>query len=134
MDCQGRNNAPALRFLFQIANKATQECPCGYFNHPDKECICGNNTVQRYLSRISGPLLDRIDLHIEVTPVQFEELSARQTAESSSVIRGRVMQTRALQKQRFESLQDIHCNAQMSTKLTREICKVDEPGKKLLKT
>ncbi|MGJ1412025.1 YifB family Mg chelatase-like AAA ATPase [Sphingobacterium thalpophilum] len=113
---------------------AMNPCPCGYFNHPDKECICGNNTVQRYLSRISGPLLDRIDLHIEVTPVQFEELSARQTAESSSVIRGRVMQTRALQKQRFESLQDIHCNAQMSTKLTREICKVDEPGKKLLKT
>lgn len=109
-------------------------CPCGYFNHPEKECICGSNTVQRYLSKISGPLLDRIDLHIEVTPVLFDQLSTTHKAEDSLTVRSRVIQTREIQKERFDSLPDIHCNAQMSTQLTREICQVDEHGKKLLKT
>jgi len=113
---------------------AMNPCPCGYFNHPEKECICGSNTVQRYLSRISGPLLDRIDLHVEVTPVPFDELSTKRMAEDSSTVRRRVIQTREIQKERFNSFPDIHCNAQMSTQLTREICQIDASGRKLLKT
>lgn len=113
---------------------AMNPCPCGYFNHPEKECICGSNTVQRYLSKISGPLLDRIDLHVEVTPVQFEELSGSRPIENSLMVRSRVIQTRAIQKKRFESYPDIHCNAHMSTKLTRAICQIGEPQKQLLKT
>ncbi|PUV23306.1 YifB family Mg chelatase-like AAA ATPase [Sphingobacterium athyrii] len=113
---------------------AMNPCPCGYFNHPEKECICGSNTVQRYLSKISGPLLDRIDLHVEVTPVQFEELSASRPIENSLMVRNRVIQTRKIQKQRFESYPDIHCNAHMSTKLTRAICQIGESQKQLLKT
>ncbi|RKO73563.1 ATP-binding protein [Sphingobacterium puteale] len=113
---------------------AMNPCPCGYFNHPEKECICGSNTVQRYLSKISGPLLDRIDLHVEVTPVQFEELSGSRPIENSLMVRNRVIQTRAIQKKRFESYSDIHCNAHMSTKLTRAICQIGEPQKQLLKT
>lgn len=113
---------------------AMNPCPCGYFNHPEKECICGSNTVQRYLSKISGPLLDRIDLHVEVTPVQFEELSGSRPIENSLMVRSRVIQTRAIQKKRFESYPDIHCNAHMSTKLTRAICQIGESQKQLLKT
>ena len=113
---------------------AMNPCPCGYFNHPEKECICGSNTVQRYLSKISGPLLDRIDLHVEVTPVQFEQLSASRTTENSNAIRKRVIETRQIQKKRFDSFPEIHCNAQMSTQLTRELCQISESGMKLLKT
>jgi len=113
---------------------AMNPCPCGYFNHPEKECICGSNTVQRYLSKISGPLLDRIDLHVEVTPVQFEQLSASRTTENSNAIRKRVIETRQIQKQRFDAFPEIHCNAQMSTQLTRELCQISESGMKLLKT
>ncbi len=113
---------------------AMNPCPCGYFNHPEKECICGTNTVQRYLSKISGPLLDRIDLHIEVTPVLFDELNTTRSIDDSRTVRRRVIQTREIQKERFKSFPDIHCNAQMSTQLTREICQIDEPGRKLLKT
>lgn len=113
---------------------AMNPCPCGYFNHPEKECICGSNTVQRYLSKISGPLLDRIDLHVEVTPVQFDELTASHPSENSLTVRNRVIQTRDIQKQRFESHPNVHCNAHMSSKLTREICQIGEPQKKLLKT
>jgi len=113
---------------------AMNPCPCGYFNHPEKECICGTNTVQRYLSKISGPLLDRIDLHIEVTPVLFDELSTTRSVDDSRTVRRRVIQTREIQKERFKSFPDVHCNAQMSTRLTREICQIDEAGRKLLKT
>ncbi|WP_293938096.1 YifB family Mg chelatase-like AAA ATPase [Sphingobacterium sp. UBA5996] len=113
---------------------AMNPCPCGYFNHPEKECICGTNTVQRYLSKISGPLLDRIDLHIEVTPVLFDELSMTRSVDDSRTVRRRVIQTREIQKERFKSFPDVHCNAQMSTRLTREICQIDEAGRKLLKT
>ncbi len=113
---------------------AMNPCPCGYFNHPEKECICGTNTVQRYLSKISGPLLDRIDLHIEVTPVLFDELSKTRSVDDSRTVRRRVIQTREIQKERFKSFPNVHCNAQMSTRLTREICQIDEAGRKLLKT
>lgn len=109
-------------------------CPCGYFNHPDKECVCAPNTVQRYMSKISGPLLDRIDLHVEVTPVTFDKLSDKRKAESSKSIRERVEHSRVIQKDRFIKFKDIHCNAQMNAPLIREICDLDEQGKKLLET
>ena len=83
-----------LHTFWSIANKATQVCPCGFFNHPEKECLCGPGIVQKYLSKISGPLLDRIDLHVEVTPVNFDELSSSRKAEKSSEIRARVMKAR----------------------------------------
>ena len=90
--------------------------------------------VQKYLNKISGPLLDRIDIHVEVTPVPFEELSGDRVAESSEVIRKRVEKARAIQEERFEDMEGVHCNAHMSTKALRSLCKVDAAGLKLLKT
>ena len=113
---------------------AMNPCPCGFHNHPEKECTCSPGVVQKYLSKISGPLLDRIDLHVEVTPVDFNELSSSQSAEKSEAIRNRVIATRQIQSDRFDTAPHIHCNAQMSSKTVREICQVDEPGKALLKT
>ncbi len=112
---------------------AMNPCPCGYYNHPEKECICGAPIVQRYLSKISGPLLDRIDLHVEVTPVEFSELSSIRTSEKSNVIRQRVMLAREIQKERYVLQKSIHSNAQMSSKLVREVCQIDEKGTLLLK-
>ncbi len=109
-------------------------CPCGYYNHPDKECICGASVVQRYLSRVSGPLLDRIDLHVEVTPVPFKELTSTKSAEKSESIRLRVVQARKIQKERFQHHKQVHCNAHMDSKLLREVCVIDDTGKSLLKT
>ncbi len=108
-------------------------CPCGFYNHPEKECICGPGIVQKYLSKISGPLLDRIDLHVEVTPVNFNELASMQPAEKSAVIRERVMQARTFQDRRFAQLQGIHYNAQMSPNMVRNICDIDEGGRSLIK-
>src|SRR5436190_15909318 len=82
--------------------KPTQVCPCGYFNHPEKECTCSAVMVQRYLAKISGPLLDRIDLHVEVTPVAFTELSSTKTSENSDAVRDRVIKAREIQATRFE--------------------------------
>lgn len=107
-------------------------CPCGYYNHPEKECSCSPGIVQKYLSKISGPLLDRIDLHIEVTPVPFKELSNNRTSEKSDDIRERVVKAREVQKLRFEQLENIHSNAQMGAKQIREYCQIDETGKQLL--
>lgn len=112
---------------------AMNPCPCGYYNHPEKECICGTPVVQRYLSKISGPLLDRIDLHVEVTPVEFTELTSSQNTEKSQLIRYRVIQARQRQALRFSSNEQVHCNAQMSTKAVRDICLIDDQGKLLLK-
>ncbi|WP_199118629.1 YifB family Mg chelatase-like AAA ATPase [Pedobacter sp. ASV28] len=108
-------------------------CPCGFYNHPEKECLCGPGVVQKYLSKISGPLLDRIDLHVEVTPVNFSELSSARQAEKSSLIRQRVMKAREIQDQRFEQLEGMHANAQMSSNMVRQICEIDEVGKSLIK-
>src|SRR6476469_10694299 len=80
---------------------AMNPCPCGYYNHPEKECVCGPGVVQKYLSKVSGPLLDRIDLHVEVTPVNFDELSSERKAERSEVIRARVIKAREMQEIRF---------------------------------
>ncbi|MCR9154156.1 MAG: YifB family Mg chelatase-like AAA ATPase [Bacteroidetes bacterium] len=108
-------------------------CPCGYFNHPEKECVCSPNLVQNYLSKISGPLLDRIDLHVEVTPVPFEEISSTAAAESSLKIRERVLGARAKQDQRFKVESGIYSNAQMHSKQLRKVCKLDAPSMELLK-
>lgn len=109
-------------------------CPCGFYNHPEKECICAPGLVQKYLNKISGPLLDRIDLHVEVTPVSYDELSEEQKAEKSSVIRDRVIKAREVQSERFANTKEIHCNAQMSTRQVRMICELDNAGQNLLKT
>jgi magnesium chelatase family protein len=106
-------------------------CPCGFYNHPDKECVCGPGIVQKYLNRISGPLLDRIDLHVEVTPVKLDELSSNRKAESSIHIRERVIKAREKQLERFSG-KGIHCNAQMQTQLTREECALDATCHSLL--
>ncbi len=108
-------------------------CPCGYYNHPEKECVCAPGMIQRYLNRISGPLLDRIDIHIEVTPVPFNELSKMRESEDSETIRYRVIKAREKQEERFEKHQHIHTNAQMSSKLLREHCEIDKAGQNLLK-
>lgn len=108
-------------------------CPCGFFNHPEKECTCAPGVVQKYLSKISGPLLDRIDLHVEVTPVNFEELSSKQQTEKSSAIRNRVIKARAIQSKRFQHQENLHANAQMSSNTVRQICQIDETGQNLIK-
>jgi magnesium chelatase family protein len=108
-------------------------CPCGYYNHPEKDCVCSPGVVQKYLSKISGPLLDRIDLHVEVTPVSFSELSNKEVGESSDTIRKRVIIAREIQEKRFEKKEGIHANAQISSKTLKEICEIDQTGKDLLK-
>lgn len=109
-------------------------CPCGYYNHPEKECVCAPGVVQKYLNKVSGPLLDRIDLHVEVTPVPFKELSAERTSEKSEAIRNRVIKARVIQQERFKSIKEVHCNAQMTSKMLRSYCRIDETGKQLLQT
>lgn len=109
-------------------------CPCGYFNHPEKECTCSPIVVQRYLNKVSGPLLDRIDLHVEVTPVSFNELSSQRTSEPAEAIRVRVQKARDIQTKRFEETPGIYNNAQMSSKQLKEICQINSIGQNLLKT
>jgi magnesium chelatase family protein len=108
-------------------------CPCGFFNHPEKECTCGPGIVQRYLSRISGPLLDRIDLHVEVTPVAFSELSSTQQYEKSVSIRERVIKARDIQGERYKNNDGVYANAQISSKQLKEICVISTAGQNLLK-
>lgn len=108
-------------------------CPCGFFNHPEKDCTCAPGVVQKYLSKISGPLLDRIDLHVEVTPVNFEELSSNQQTEKSSAVRTRVIKARAIQSRRFQHQENLHANAQMGSNTVRQICQIDETGQNLIK-
>jgi magnesium chelatase family protein len=110
-------------------------CPCGYYNHPDKECLCAPGQVKKYLSKVSGPLLDRIDLHVEVTPVSYEELSNRDyKSETSKNIVDRVIQAREIQHERFKDSNGIYCNAQMNGRMVNEVCKLNTAGTKLLKT
>ena len=109
-------------------------CPCGYYNHPEKECVCAPGVVQKYLNKISGPLLDRIDLHVEVTPVSFAELTKERLSEKSEDIRARVVKARDIQEERFKENENVYCNAQMSSKQLRTICKITDEGKQLLKT
>ncbi len=121
---------PASTMLIASMNP----CPCGYYNHPDKDCLCAPGMVQKYLSKISGPLLDRIDIHIEVVPVSFDKISDDRLSEKSEVIRARVEKAREIQTERFKDEEGIHCNAQMSSKLLRKYCRPDEAGMNLLKT
>ena len=133
-------------------------CPCGYYNHPDKECTCPPGAVSRYLNKISGPLLDRIDLHVEVVPVPYAHLSGGASGESSFSIRERVMAAREIQRQRYENwgktagaglspgagaglfpgqpgqaLPGIYCNAQIGNRLLRSFCRIDAAGERLLR-
>ena len=108
-------------------------CPCGYFNHPDKQCTCPPGAVQKYLNKISGPLLDRIDLHVEVTPVAFSELSSTQQFEKSERIRERVIKAREIQAERYKDNEGVYANAQMSSKMLKEICVINTASQNLLK-
>ena len=108
-------------------------CPCGYYTHPTKACVCNPGQVQKYLNRISGPLLDRIDLQIEVTPLPFEQLSNLTPGESSATIRERVIRARQIQERRYAELTGIHCNAQMSSRQLAQFARPDEKGLQLLK-
>jgi magnesium chelatase family protein len=109
-------------------------CPCGYFNHPEKDCVCGPGMVQKYLSKVSGPLLDRIDIHIEVTPVDFDQLADTRKAESSNHIRDRVIRAREIQDSRFSEKEGVYSNAQMSSTTVRSVCQINQAGQNLLKT
>ncbi len=109
-------------------------CPCGYYNHPDKDCVCGPGVVQKYLNKVSGPLLDRIDIHLEVTPVAFNELTSLRSGEKSEVVRERVVKARDIQAKRFEGMHNIYANAQMNSKLLHSVCAVTDEGRTLLKT
>ena len=108
-------------------------CPCGFYNHPERECTCPPGAVQKYLNKISGPLLDRIDLHVEVTPVAFSELSTTKEQENSASIREKVIRAREMQEKRYENNPGIYCNAQMSSKMLKEICVISQVGANLLK-
>ncbi|MBQ5958891.1 MAG: YifB family Mg chelatase-like AAA ATPase [Bacteroidales bacterium] len=105
---------------------AMNPCPCGYYNHPDRECVCKPGEVQKYLSKISGPLMDRIDLHVEVLPVAYNELSDTRRGEPSAEIRKRVISARKIQELRFKDCPGIHANAQMTTKLLQQYCSLDQ--------
>jgi magnesium chelatase family protein len=109
-------------------------CPCGFYNHPEKDCVCSPGIVQKYLNKISGPLLDRIDIHIEVVPVPFEKLSETTESESSEIIRKRVIGAREIQANRFKDYKSMFCNAQMSSKMLRKYCEINKAGTELLKT
>jgi magnesium chelatase family protein len=108
-------------------------CPCGFYNHPDKECTCPAGAVQKYLNKVSGPLLDRIDLHVEVTPVAFSELSAERNGENSESIRKKVITAREMQAERYKDHPGIYANAQISSKMLKEQCVIDTVGQNLLK-
>ena len=108
-------------------------CPCGFYNHPEKECTCGPGMVQKYLNKISGPLLDRIDLHVEVTPVPFSELTKKENGEASETIRNRVIIAREIQEERYKETEGVYANAQMSSKQLKEICVITQAGQTLLK-
>ncbi|MBO4804643.1 MAG: YifB family Mg chelatase-like AAA ATPase [Paludibacteraceae bacterium] len=109
-------------------------CPCGYYNHPDRPCVCGPGVVQKYLSRISGPLLDRIDLHVEIVPVPFEKLSDAAPSEPSAVIRERVIMARMIQQERFKDSPGVFCNAQMSSRQLHQYAVLDTASSSLLKS
>jgi magnesium chelatase family protein len=109
-------------------------CPCGYYNHPEKECVCAPGIVQKYLNKVSGPLLDRIDLHVEVTPVSFDQLTENRKAENSETIRKRVIKAREIQLKRFEAHPSVFSNAMMNSQMVKSVCQIDTAGKKLLKT
>lgn len=108
-------------------------CPCGYYNHPRKRCTCLPGQVNKYMGRISGPLMDRIDIQVEILPVEIDELTARPTGESSAEIRRRVIAAREIQQRRFAAEKDVHCNAQMNSRLMAQYCNISLPAEAILK-
>ncbi|MCD6180357.1 MAG: YifB family Mg chelatase-like AAA ATPase [Bacteroidales bacterium] len=112
---------------------AMNPCPCGYYNHPEKECVCAPGVVKKYLNKISGPLLDRIDIQIEVIPVPFRDLAESPISEKSEVVRERVIKARKIQEIRFKKLEGMHANSQMNTKQMQQYCKLEKDGYQLLK-
>ena len=109
-------------------------CPCGFHNHPDKECVCSPGMVQKYLNRISGPLLDRIDIHIEVVPVKYEKLADQAKPDRSENVRERIIRARNIQAERFAHVKGVYSNSQMTASMQRRYCQLDEAGGKLLRT
>ncbi len=120
---------PASLMLISSMNP----CPCGYYNHPDKSCMCSSGLVQKYTNKISGPLLDRIDIHLEVVPVSFDKLSDTVQSEKSADIQKRVVEARKIQEKRFKNNDKVYCNAQMSSKMIKQYCKLDDVCLTLLK-
>lgn len=112
---------------------AMNPCPCGYYNHPTKECTCKPGQVESYLSKISGPLMDRIDLHVETAPLSYEELSQKTNGENSAAVRERVVKARMIQVERFSDVQGVHSNAQMNAKMIQKYCQLDDECSSLLK-
>ena len=113
---------------------AMNPCPCGYYNHPEKACVCSPGAVKKYLNRISGPLFDRIDLHVEVVPVPFKDLAEASSSEKSAEIRKRVIRARAVQSERYKDSKSVHNNAQMNHNDLNKFCQLNETGRQLLKT
>ena len=111
---------------------AMNPCPCGYYNHPSKECSCSSGAVQRYMGRVSGPLMDRIDMHVEVTPVEASELADAAPGEPSAAIRERVCRAREVQRERFRDCAGVHTNAMMNAAMLREYCRLDTASSALL--
>jgi magnesium chelatase family protein len=109
-------------------------CRCGFHNHPEKECMFSTGMMQKYLNRISGPLPDRIDIHIEVVPVNYDKLSGSGKTENSAVVRERVVKARAIQAKRFDHVIGVYSNSQMSSSMQRKYCQLDEARGRLLKT
>ena len=123
-------NYPASLMLIASMNP----CPCGYYNHPTKPCVCSPGQVQKYLNKISGPLLDRIDIQIEIVPVPFDKISDQRRGEASAIIRERVMKARQIQEKRYKGFPGVHCNAQMNSQLLATYAHPDEKGLQLLRT
>jgi magnesium chelatase family protein len=112
---------------------AMNPCPCGFYNHPEKQCTCGQGAIKKYLSKISGPLLDRIDIHIEVVPLVFKELASTKNTHSSNDIRANVMKAYEIQKDRYQNLPKIYSNSQLHSRLIKKYCPVQDEGMILLK-
>jgi magnesium chelatase family protein len=108
-------------------------CPCGFYNHPIRACTCGSENVRKYLNKISGPLLDRIDMHLEITPIYYEEMTSEKPNEKSEIIRQRVIKAVGWQKKRFEGILNTYSNAAMSSQMVKEICVLDSASQQLLK-
>ncbi len=108
-------------------------CPCGYYNHPTKACTCPPGAIRKYMGRISGPLLDRIDIQVEILPVPFDDLTSKPEGEKSADIRARVVAARKIQEQRFANEPGVHCNAQMNSRLMQQYCALGDEAMKILK-
>lgn len=109
-------------------------CSCGYYNHSEVACVCLPGQVQKYLNKISGPLLDRIDIHVEVVPVPFSKLTDKKVGKQRESIRKRVISARQIQEQRFKDARGVYCNAQMTSKMVRNVCNLTDAGLMLVKT